>query len=162
MRRPVKSATVLLCLCASMPLRVSAQDTTPPRILTSGARIVPLDTIHRVSPGGAFRRSLLLPGWGQAATGRHTTGALFVAWEGLTMMMTVKAQREANYFNRIGAKGLKAKRQEVQDWLVLWIFNHLFAGAEAYVSAHLQDFPKELHIRSGPGGVGLSFPLPRP
>src|SRR5207245_11208914 len=23
---------------------------------------------------------------------------------------------------------LSAKRQEVQDWLVLWIFNHLFSG----------------------------------
>jgi hypothetical protein len=120
------------------------------------------DTLHRVSPGGAFRRSLLFPGWGQAATGRHTTGALFVAWEGTTMMMTLKAQQEANYLKRIGASGLKLKRQEVQDWMVLWIFNHLFSGAEAYVSAHLQDFPKDLHVQSFPGGIGISVPLRRP
>jgi len=147
-----------LFLTALPPVRLSAQDSTR-AVSDTGA---PRDTIHRVSPGGAFRRSLLLPGWGQAATGRHTPGALFVVWEGTTMMMTLKAQQEANYFKRIGAAGLKAKRQEVQDWLVLWIFNHIFAGAEAYVSAHLQDFPKDLRIQSVPGGIGVSLPLPRP
>ena len=139
--------------------RLSAQDTTRLAPVV-GARVVAIDTTHRVSPGGAFRRSLLLPGWGQAATGRPTSGALFVAWEGLTMMMTLKAQREADYFKQIGATGLKHKRQEVQDWLVLWIFNHLFSGAEAYVAAHLQDFPTELKLRSVPGGIGVSVPLP--
>ena len=147
-----------LVLAAGPADRLIAQDTT--RVVAPGARTVAIDTAHRVSPGGAFRRSLLLPGWGQAATGRHTTGALFVVWEGVTVMMTLKAQREADYFKQIGASGLKHKRQEVQDWLVLWIFNHLFSGAEAYVSAHLQDFPKELKIQSVPGGVGLSVPLP--
>jgi len=150
---------LLIVLLLARPAdRLTAQDTT--RVVAPGAQTVAIDTAHRVSPGGAFRRSLLLPGWGQAATGRHTTGALFVAWEGVTVMMTLKAQREADYFKQIGASGLKHKRQEVQDWLVLWIFNHLFSGAEAYVSAHLQDFPKELKIQSVPGGVGLSVPLP--
>jgi hypothetical protein len=153
---------VLVAVClltARPPDRLSAQDTTRVAPVV-GARVVAIDTTHRVSPGGAFRRSLLLPGWGQAATGRHTSGALFVAWEGVTMMMTLKAQREADYFKRIGATGLKHKRQEVQDWLVLWIFNHLFSGAEAYVAAHLQDFPKELKLQSVPGGIGVSVPLP--
>ena len=150
---------LLFLLLAARPAdRLTAQDTT--RVIAPGAQTVALDTTHRVSPGGAFRRSLLLPGWGQAATGRHTTGALFVAWEGVTVMMTLKAQREADYFKQIGASGLKHKRQEVQDWLVLWIFNHLFSGAEAYVAAHLQDFPKELKVQSVPGGIGVSVPLP--
>ena len=150
---------LLFLLLAARPAdRLTAQDTT--RVIAPGAQTVALDTTHRVSPGGAFRRSLLLPGWGQAATGRHTTGALFVAWEGVTVMMTLKAQREADYFKQIGATGLKHKRQEVQDWLVLWIFNHLFSGAEAYVAAHLQDFPKELKVQSVPGGIGVSVPLP--
>jgi hypothetical protein len=144
-------AVVLFAACPAD--RLTAQDST---------RVASPDTSHRVSPGGAFRRSLLFPGWGQAATGRHTTGALFIAWEGTTMMMTLKARQEANYMQRIGASGLKLKRQEVQDWMVLWIFNHLFAGAEAYVSAHLQGFPKDLHVQSVPGGIGISVPLRRP
>ncbi len=54
------------------------------------------------------------------------------------------------------------KRQQVQDWLVLWVFNHLFSGAEAFVSAHLQDFPKDLKLHAFPGGVGITVPVPRP
>ena len=108
----------------------------------------------------AFWHSLLLPGWGQADTGRPVSGALFVVWEGVTAMMTLKAQQETHHLKASGSDNLGAKRQEVQDWLVLWIFNHLFSGAEAFVSAHLQDFPRELEVRAIPHGVGISFPVP--
>lgn len=130
--------------------RLSAQDTTI---------VIPADTIRGIKPMGAFWRSLILPGWGQAVTDRHVTGAAFVAWEGVTVMMTLKAQQEANYFKAIGSPNIRLKRQEVQDWLVLWIFNHLFSGAEAYVSAHLRDFPADLQVRAFPGGIGVSIPL---
>jgi hypothetical protein len=46
--------------------------------------------------------------------------------------------------------------------MVLWGFNHLFSGAEAYVAAHLRDFPRDLKVRAFPGGVGVSVPLPHP
>jgi len=138
--------------------RLAAQDTS--RVTQPPARLVPPDTSHQIRPMGAFWRSVLIPGWGQSATGRHTTGAIFVAWEGVTAMMTLKAQQEANYMKRIGSGNLKLKRQEVQDWLVLWVFNHLFSGAEAYVSAHLQDFPPDLKIQAFPHGIGISLPLP--
>jgi len=74
----------------------------------------------------------------------------------------MEARSEFRYLREAGSGNVGAKRQEVQDWLVLWIFNHLFSGAEAFVSAHLQDFPKDLKIRAVPGGVGLSVPVPRP
>ncbi|MDP3911705.1 MAG: hypothetical protein Q8Q14_15070 [Gemmatimonadales bacterium] len=151
MRPTVLAAAVLLAVGPSG--RLAAQDTT-------AAIILPADTLHHVRPMAAFWRSLLLPGWGQAVTGRHTTGAAFVAWEGVTAMMTLKAQEEANYLKSIGSPNTRAKRQEVEDWLVLWIFNHLFAGAEAYVSAHLQDFPADLQVRAFPNGIGISLPLP--
>jgi hypothetical protein len=95
-------------------------------------------------------------------TGRPVAGALFATWEGLSAMMTLKARSEFRYLREAGSVNVAGKRQEVQDWLVLWIFNHLFSGAEAFVSAHLQDFPKELKVRAFPGGVGLSLPVPRP
>ena len=133
--------------------RLAAQDTTN--------IVLPADTMHHgVRPLGAFWRSFLLPGWGQAVTNRRTTGAAFVAWEGVTAMMTLKAQQEANYFKAIGSPNLQLKRQEVQDWLVLWIFNHLFSGAEAYVSAHLMDFPPDLEVRAFPRGIGVTVSLP--
>jgi len=152
-------AAMLTCTLSILPtVQLSAQDTT---VTTRAAALVAQpDTVHRVRPMGAFWRSLAIPGWGQAATGRHTTGAVFVAWEGLTAMMTLKAEQEANYMKQIGSPNLRLKRQEVQDWLVLWVFNHLFSGAEAYVSAHLQDFPPDLKIQAFPRGIGISVPLP--
>jgi len=153
----------IFLLFASSPVRLSAQvpDTTPP-LVTTGALVVPTDTTHRIRPMGAFLRSLLVPGWGQAATGRHVTGAVFATWEGVSAMMTLKAQSELNYLRETRSSLIDAKKQEVQDWIVLWVFNHLFSGAEAFVSAHLQDFPKDLQVRAFPGGVGISLPVPRP
>lgn len=149
----------LLLLTARPPDGLTAQtpQDTQPR-----APAAQTDTVHQVGPVGALWRSLLVPGWGQAVTGRNVTGALFGIWEGTTMYMTLKAQQEANYFKASNSPNLHAKRQEVQDWLVLWGFNHLFAGAEAYVAAHLRDFPKDLSVQAMPGGVGVSFPLPHP
>jgi len=152
-----KAVAIIAFLSIVPSFHLSAQDTTvTPR---PAALLVPPDTSHLVRPMGAFWRSLLIPGWGQSATGRHTTGALFVAWEGVTAMMTLKARQEANYMESIGSANAKAKRQEVQDWLVLWVFNHLFSGAEAYVSAHLQDFPADLKIQAYPRGIGIRLPL---
>ena len=156
---------VLAFLSASPTVRLSAQvpDTSrAPPIVTTGALVVPTDTAHRIRPMGAFLRSLLVPGWGQAVTGRPVAGAVFATGEGLSAMMTLKAQSEFHYLREAGSANVGAKRQEVQDWLVLWIFNHLFSGAEAFVSAHLQDFPKDLRVRALPGGVGVSLPVPRP
>lgn len=164
---PLRWVAVVVCiLCARPAVRLSAQvpDTShaPPPIVTTGAAVVAPDTMHRVRPMGAFLRSFLLPGWGQAVTGRHVAGAVFATWEGVSAMMTLKARSEFRYLREARSVNVGAKRQEVQDWLFLWIFNHLFSGAEAFVSAHLQDFPKELKIRAFPGGVGLSLPVPRP
>ena len=159
---------LLLTVCPSNRLASQQPDTTlpAPPIVTTGATVVPTDTAHRIRPMGAFLRSFILPGWGQAATGRRVTGAMFAAWEGLTAMMTLKAQSEYHYLKETNWPNIGAKRQEVQDWLVLWIFNHFFSGAEAFVSAHLQDFPKDLKIRAFPErgrgrglGVGVSLPL---
>ncbi len=152
--------TALLTVYPSTRLAAQVRDTTRTPVVTTGATVVASDTAHRIGPMGAFWRSLLLPGWGQAKTGRPVTGALFVTWEGVAAMMTLKAQQETHYLKQSGSDNLGAKRQEVQDWLVLWIFNHLFSGAEAYVSAHLQDFPRELKVRAIPNGVGISMPVP--
>ena len=155
-RRSIMLVLLVVAATARPPDRLIAQagpDTTPPATATP-------DTSHLVGPIGALWRSLLLPGWGQAATGRNVTGAIFGIWEGTTLYMTLKAQQEANYFKEANLPNLHAKRQEVQDWLVLWIFNHFFSGAEAFVSAHLQDFPKDLKIRAFPSGVGITVRVP--
>ena len=158
MTRALWRISVMLALTVYPSTRLYSQDST--HVDRPAALLVNPDTARQMRPMNAFWRSLLIPGWGQSATGRHTTGAIFVVWEGVTAMMTLKAQQEANYMKQMRSANLKAKRQEVEDWLVLWVFNHLFSGAEAYVSAHLQDFPADLKIQAFPRGIGISVPLP--
>jgi hypothetical protein len=59
---------------------LSAQEPErPEKLLREG--LFP-DSVKYVRPFTAFLRSFVLPGWGQASTGRYVTGAAFVVWEG--------------------------------------------------------------------------------
>jgi hypothetical protein len=133
-----------------------AQATPPPR------RPAVPDSLARqyISPMNALWRSLLLPGWGQARLNRKLAGGIFVAWEGVTLGMTLKTRSELRYLRRTGSARGDDKRQEHEDWLVLLAFNHLFSGLEAFVSAHLADFPGDLRFQAFPGGVGATISLP--
>jgi len=153
--RRAGAALAVALAVAGPAARLAAQDTTRvgPAAAAGGA--------GRVGPLGAFWRSFLLPGWGQAVNDRHVVGALFVAWEGVSAMMTLKVSGEVAYLREIESPLLDSKRQELEDWIVVWVFNHLFAGAEAFVSSHLRDFPPDLRLRALPGGVAVALPLPR-
>lgn len=135
---------------------------TPPFPIPTVSTVDSLGQKPPVSPMGAMWRSILLPGWGQAKLNRKLTGALFITWEGVTLGMSMKTSHELRYMERTKSAGLSAKRKERQDWLVLLAFNHLFAAIEAYVSAHLFDFPKDLDIRAAPvpGGFGATVNIP--
>jgi hypothetical protein len=89
---------------------------------------------------------MLLPGWGQARLNRKLAAGMFVGWEGVTLGMTLKTRRELRYLRRTNSG-------RAED-------NHLFAGLEAFISAHLADFPGDLRIEAVPGGMGASLSLP--
>ena len=116
--------------------------------------------VARPGPMGSFWRSFLLPGWGQARLNRKLTGGIFLGWEGVTLGMSLKTRHELAYLRRTKSGRAEDKRREHEDWLVLLAFNHLFAGLEAYVSAHLADFPGDLRIQAVPGGVGGAMSIP--
>ena len=145
----------LLLMACSSALELPAQTPPPPRRPAG-------DTLTRqyISPGNALWRSLLLPGWGQARLNRKLAGGLFIAWEGVTLGMSLKTLQELEYLKRTNSGRADAKRQEHEDWLVLLAFNHLFAGLEAFISAHLADFPGDLKFQAVPGGVGASLTVP--
>jgi len=114
-----------------------------------------------ITPGGAFLRSLVIPGWGQARLGRNVTGGLFLLFEGIAGAMVWKANWQLDWA-RTRNKFVASHRQEREDWVVLLVFNHLLAGAEAYVSALLYDFPAALKAQPLPGGgtgIGVVIPL---
>jgi hypothetical protein len=150
--------TLILLLAAFLPT-LAAQDSAAVRRPAAG---VQPDTLSRryISPLNALWRSLLIPGWGQARLNRKLAGGIFVGWEGVTLGMTLRTRSELRYLRRAESARADAKRQEHEDWIVLLAFNHLFAGLEAFVSAHLADFPGDLRFQAVPGGVGASVSLP--
>jgi hypothetical protein len=152
---------VLLLAAAAPSGMLLAQDTTAVPAAEPDVGPEPPDSVFRpISPINAFWRSFLLPGWGQARLNRKLTGGIFVAWEGVTLGMSLKTRHELAYLRRTRSARADNKRREHEDWLVLLAFNHLFAGLEAYVGAHLADFPGDLRIRAAPGGVGASVSVP--
>lgn len=146
-------------LAAQLPFPTPRQDSVRGR---DTIPVPPFRVRPPITPLGAAGRSLLIPGWGQAALGRRITGAAFVFWEGLTLGMTIKARHQLAYLESVGDSArIDGKRKELQDWAVLLVFNHLFAGAEAFVSGNLWDFPVDLEARVVPGGLGFGVRIGR-
>ena len=163
-RHLIRRGIILSALLIAGPVDpLSAQAPPPPIQPQAGTRpVTASDTLTRqqISPFNALWRSLLLPGWGQARLNRKLAGGMFVAWEGVTLGMSLKTRRELRYLRRTNSGRAEDKRQEHEDWLVLLAFNHLFAGLEAYISAHLADFPGDLRFEALPGGVGATISVP--
>jgi hypothetical protein len=54
---------------------------------------------------------------------------------------------------------IRTRRLHREDWVAVLVFNHLFAGADAFVAAQLWDLPGKLSIRATPNGpmIAASF-----
>jgi hypothetical protein len=159
MRALIATLGLSIFLAAAAPAQVVERPPAQQQPQPSDTIKVPqFRTEPPVSPLGAMWRSLLLPGWGQSVLGRRVTGAVFIFWEGLTLTMVVKSAHQLDYFRSIDdgsdemAEKITGKKQEIEDWAVLLVFNHLLAAAEAYVSGVLWDFPADLAVRALPSG----------
>ena len=113
-----------------------------------------------LSPTGAFLRSFLVPGWAQAKLDRRLTAAIFIAWEGVTLGMSLKTNQELGVLRRRDDERADSKRQEREDWLILLAFNHLLSGLEAFVASQLTDFPRDVKLRATPGAPGVMGTIP--
>jgi hypothetical protein len=170
-RRAGRAAIVLLVAGTKLhaqnpPVPTAPADTISIRRDTVATRQQHPDSVRPrppISPGGAFLRSLVVPGWGQARLQRNVTAGVFIAFEGIAVTMVWKARWQLDYA-RERDKYVKSHTQERQDWMALLIFNHFISAAEAYVSSHLYDFPEGLKAQAlplphGRTGVGLSVPF---
>lgn len=147
----------------------------PPAPATARADTAAADTVRRISPKGAFVRSLVLPGWGQSAVGSPGRGAVYFALETASLWMVYKSQRKLHfarrnqeYLREVGEleedrqTGLVNSREEqLEDWITLSGFLLLFNAADAFVSAHLVDFDERLGVVPGRrGGADLQLSVP--
>jgi hypothetical protein len=141
-----------------------------------------LSRIPPVSPGRAFLQSVLVPGWGQASLRRPTAGTIFTAVEAMSVTMLIQSKHELSEARRAASDSvvdhyeapstpdgeptpvfapnqfagrIGARKQAVEDWAALLIFNHLLSGADAFIAAHLWDVPVEV----SPGSTGQSAKL---
>jgi hypothetical protein len=147
-----------LFLC--LPTQADAQQPAPP----------PPDTVEVVeqvrSPRGAFVRSLVVPGWGQAWVGAPVRGGVYFALEVGALWMTYKshqqlreARRQEQWRRDTGQLQpaqldplSRSREDQVEDWFTVALFLLFFSGADAFVSAHLADFGERVGVAPAPGG----------
>ena len=171
-------ATIAMLLAAA-PVPALAQEAA--RVDTVGPRAARRPPL---SPRRAFVSSLVLPGYAQSVLGRGRTGTLFVAFESVALVMIRESSanlREARrnladsvIVSYVDANGLpavrrqatpfsaalvRARQEQVEDWIAVLVGNHLFSAIDAYVAAHLWDVPMEVALRSSGGTRGLALRL---
>ncbi len=171
---------VFVMLCAAQSAAAQRIDTTrvtPPRArVDTVVRVAPLPPL---TPRRAFLYSLLAPGYGQARLGRPIAGGIFAFTESIAIAMLRESRAElgeARLFRQdtlvnIGndpATGsavlqrtsyndelISIRRGHVEDWIAFLVANHLFAGADAYVGAHLWDLPSQVAVEPTPYGPAV-------
>ena len=159
-----------------------------------------LPTTTSVSPGGAFLRAVLVPGWGHVSIGANARAGAYFAIESAVAYGIIRTRRRiseaasrANFRelllredlttkgitdpNQIenalesdatlaDLKSLGESRSDQQEDLVAFgLFLLFLSGADAFVSAHLKDFPDPIAIEAGPTNdgrleIGLKLRLP--
>jgi hypothetical protein len=96
-----------------------------------------------ISSGGAFFRSLAIPGWGQAELGHYGRGAFYFLAETFSLFMIARTQIRLNHAERNlppDNSVVKSRRQQKEDWIALAVFWAVFSGADAWVSVQLFGF----------------------
>jgi hypothetical protein len=151
-----------VCPGYSQPEGTTSQDSilVRPSVTATAYRSAP-------EPGVAFRRSLVLPGWGQWYNGERYEA---FAWSGI--FWTSIGFAVAHWDNGIGYNGpgsifwsRTAWTKGRNNWLILAGFTYLFCGIDAYVDAHMLTFDVEpLTNGPDPNGwkLGLSIALDQP
>ena len=92
---------------------------------------------------------------------RYARDSLVVSYRtdpatGLVVLDSVGRPIPTGYLTNDLATRVAARRTHLEDWIATLIFNHLFSGAEAYVSAHLWQLPAEVSMQRREDGAFLT------
>uniref|UniRef100_A0A7C4CB96 DUF5683 domain-containing protein n=1 Tax=candidate division WOR-3 bacterium TaxID=2052148 RepID=A0A7C4CB96_UNCW3 len=146
-------------------LAVAAAVAEPPAPESLG-RSQPVDSVRLLpqkDPGTAVLLSLLIPGGGQAYTANYWKVPFIAAAE---LGLAGLALREHGFCNRLlqmqpvdtGAYRIHRDRRTAFLWWTAGVT--VFSMADAYVSAQLFAFDRQLRLTAGPGRVGVVCELP--
>lgn len=117
-----------------------------------------------------------------------TAWMLFKTWVFLDRARGLEARRVEDVRRRAAAQGITdpdsilaaidedptlqdaralvdSRRGQLEDWIALGVFLFFLGGADAFIAAHLADFPAPVAVNSGPDGrveLRLSVPLRLP
>jgi hypothetical protein len=138
-----------------------------------------------VSPRKAFLLSALLPGYAQTRLERGTSGAFFAGIEMASVAMLRRSVNDLREVRRASRDTLpgnfvinpntgerapttaggvpprfdasieRSRALHIEDWTAAIVFNHLIAGADAFVSAQLWDVPTRLTMVPTAQGLAL-------
>jgi hypothetical protein len=199
----VRTVWLALALLAGGVGTLAGQVATPPA--------PPAPESEFPSPGGAFLRSLLVPGWGQAEFGAYARGGIYFAgWTANSFMNFKNQTRLSEARNRLDLRTgqlrdrliadapnpdsmravldttnileetlqadgvasnlrdlVRSREQQREDWIAWSLFWLLAAGVDAFVTAHLADFPAVIDLEPHTDGslslrVDVPFPRRRP
>ena len=166
----------LILSAAPASSQIAAGDSTRP--VAASADTAALDTAvrsHRVTPKGAFIRSLILPGWGQSEVGAPERGAIYFALEAGSLWMVYKSHQKLgesrDHDAVLRALGELPEGQnspltrdrlaQREDWITLSVFWLFFSGADAFVAGYLRDFDEHVGVAPSPtGGTQLQYTVP--
>lgn len=136
-----------------------------------------------LSPRRAFLMSALLPGLAQSRLEKATSGAFFAGIELAAVAMLRRSANDVREVRRQGTDTLpgnfavapgtgaltpvgalpprfepsmeRSRKLHVEDWTAAIVFNHLIAGADAFVAAQLWDVPTQVTMVPTANGLAL-------
>ena len=143
----------------------SARVAAAPRPASELPVASPDSLVPPLTPKRAFLYSLLAPGYAQTVLGRPTAAAVFVLTEAAAALMILESSASLREARRIARDSvfpgtdpvtgqplprvpasfprslIRSRQAQLEDWIAVLLFNHAFAGADAFVAAHLWDVP---------------------
>jgi hypothetical protein len=136
-----------------------------------------------LSPRRAFLMSALLPGLAQSRLEKATSGAFFAGIELAAVAMLRRSANDVREVRRQGTDTVvgnfvvapgtgvltpsgtlpprfeasmeRSRKLHVEDWAAAIVFNHLIAGADAFVAAQLWDVPTQMTMVPTANGLAL-------
>jgi hypothetical protein len=154
-----RAVVIALFLAALAPATLTAQQ-------EEEAAPAPRDTLFSeppISPGGAFLRSLVIPGWAQAELGAESRGAFYFFVQAFSIFMVARTQIRLASAERSLPEDhplVISRRQQREDWVALAVFTAFFAGADGWVSVHLWGFDERTGLTPEQPGIEVGVKIP--